>query len=121
MTYERRVTETNSAASQVVPFTLFNVIIPGLNGRNYYGASSAGFGLNLNNGPKNLEYFLGGAIGIGRFVVINAGLHLGTRMEPDNGFAIGDVLPAALTAVPTRRDRQTGFAFGVSYGLPLPK
>ncbi len=98
VTYERRVTETNSAASQVVPFSFFNVVIPGLNGRNYYGAGSVGFGLNLNNGPKNLEYFIGGAIGIGRFVVINVGLHLGTRMEPDNRFAIGDVLPAALTA-----------------------
>jgi hypothetical protein len=120
-TFDRRVMETDRGASQVVPFTFLNVVIPGLSGRRFYGAGTVGFGLNPNNGPKTLEYFLGGAFGIGRFVVVNAGLHLGSRMEPDNQFAIGDVLPSTLTAVPTRRDRKSAFALGVSYGLPLPK
>ncbi|MCA1600275.1 MAG: hypothetical protein LC776_01055 [Acidobacteria bacterium] len=121
VTFDRRVSETDRGASQVVPFTFFNAVIPGLSSRRFYGAGTVGFGLNPNNGPKTLEYFLGGAFGIGRFVVMNAGIHLGTRMEPDNEFAIGDVLPAALTAVPTRRHRKRAFAVGVSYGLPLPK
>jgi hypothetical protein len=121
VTFDRRVAETGTGGSQIVPFTYFNVVIPRMSRRTAYAAGSIGFGLNPNNGSKTLEYFLGGAVGIGRFVVINVGAHLGTRMEPDNNFAVGDVLPVALTAVPTRRDRETKFAIGVSYGLPLPK
>jgi hypothetical protein len=120
-TFDRRVRETDGGASQVVPFTYFNLLLPGLAHHAAYVAASVGFGLNPNNGPKTQEYFVGAAIGIGRFVVLNAGVHLGSRLEPDNGFQIGDVVPSGLTTIPTRRERSHGLALGVSYGLPLPK
>jgi hypothetical protein len=118
---DRRVGVTDAGASQLVPFTFFNLVVPGLSGPRGYAAASLGFGLNPNNGPVHPDYFAGGAIGLGRFVAITAGVHVGTRMEPDNGFAEGDVLPSSVTTVPTRRDRKTGFAVALTYGLPLPR
>jgi hypothetical protein len=120
-TVERRVGVVDEGASQLVPFTFFNLVVPGLAGPRGYVAASVGFGLNPNNGPVHAEYFAGGAIGLGRFVAITAGVHVGTRMEPDNGFAVGDVLPSNVTSVPTRRVREPGFAIALSYGLPLPR
>jgi hypothetical protein len=117
----RVVTVTEAAASQLVPFTFFNLVVPGLSGPRGYLAASVGLGLNPNNGPTHAEYFAGGAIGLGRFVAITAGVHFGTRMEPDNGFTVGDVLPSNVTSVPTRRERETGFAIALSYGVPLPR
>lgn len=120
-TIERRVGVVDDGASQLVPFTFFNLVVPGLSGPRGYLAASVGFGLNPNNGPVHAEYFAGGAIGLGRFVAITAGVHFGARMEPDNGFAVGDVLPSNVTFVPTRRVREPGFAIALSYGLPLPR
>jgi hypothetical protein len=117
----RVVAVTDAGASQLVPFTFFNLVVPGLSGPRGYLAASVGVGLNPNNGPTHAEYFAGGAIGLGRFVAITAGVHFGTRMEPDNGFAVGDVLPSNVTSVPTRRERETGFAIALSYGVPLPR
>jgi hypothetical protein len=117
----RVVTVTEAGASQLVPFAFFNLVVPGLSGPRGYLAASVGLGLNPNNGPTHAEYFAGGAIGLGRFVAITAGVHFGTRMEPDNGFAVGDVLPSNVTSVPTRRERETGFAIALSYGVPLPR
>lgn len=117
----RVVAVTAEGASQLVPFTFFNLVVPGLSGPRGYVAASVGFGLNPNNGPTHADYFAGGAIGLGRFVAITAGVHFGTRMEPDNGFAVGDDLPSNVAAVPTRRDRRTGFAIALSYGLPVPR
>lgn len=120
-TFERVVAVTDAGASQLVPFSFFNLVVPGLSGPRGYVAASVGFGLNPNNGPVHAEYFAGGAIGLGRFVAITAGVHFGTRMEPDNGFAVGDALPSNVTSVPTRRERETGFAIALTYGLPLPR
>lgn len=120
-TVERRVGVVDDGASQLVPFTFVNLVVPGLSGPRGYVAASLGFGLNPNNGPVHAEYFAGGAIGLGRFVAITAGVHLGTRMEPDNGFAVGDALPSNVTSVPTRRVREPGFAIALTYGVPLPR
>ena len=120
-TFERVVAVTDAGASQLVPFTFFNLVVPGVSGPRGYAAASVGFGLNPNNGPVHAEYFAGGAIGFGRFVAVTAGIHFGTRMEPDNGFAVGDALPSTVTSVPTRRERKTGFAMALTYGVPLPR
>jgi hypothetical protein len=121
VTFDRRVAVVEEGGSQLIPFTFFNLVVPRLSSHRIYVAGSLGFGLNPHNGPKHLEYFLGGVVGIGRFVAINTGFHFGARMEPDGGFSIDDILPGSLTTVPTRRERERGLAVAISYGVPLPK
>jgi hypothetical protein len=118
-TYERRVVENDRAAWQIVPFSFVNLIVPGLRGRAVVPAASLGIGLNPNNGSVAAEYFAGGSIAFGRSVTVQIGTHFGTRLEPAEQFAVGDVLPDRVTVVPTTRTRARGIGVGLTYVIPM--
>ncbi len=118
VSYRRQIVEINRATTQVVPFSFVNVIVPGTRRLRAAPALSLGVGLNPNSGPTVVEYFAGGSVVIGP-VAVQIGTHFGTRLEPAEEFAIGDVLPDRLTAVPTLRRRATALAVGLSYGVGI--
>ncbi|HEY6895384.1 MAG TPA: hypothetical protein VI258_14510 [Rhodanobacteraceae bacterium] len=119
VTFERRVAETDHAATQLIPATFLN--IAACRCRQWVPAVAIGFGLNANNGAKLLEYFVGGALIVHQQLAIQIGRHLGSTQQPANGFAEGDVLPDKLTDVPTIRRRDGALAIGLSFRIPLPK
>jgi len=120
-TYQRRIVETDRSTWQLLPFSFLNVTVPGLAHRRFHVAGSLGIGLNPNNGSTVVEYFAGGTLGIGRSVGIQVGAHLGTRLEPAEQFAVGDVVPDRLAVVPTTHVRTTALGIALSYGLPFPR
>jgi hypothetical protein len=121
VSYQRRVVENDRAAWQVVPFSFVTIIAPGFRGRQVSPAASAGVGLNPNNGGTVAEFFAGGAVTIGRAVTLQLGVHFGSRVKPAGQFAVGDVVPDRLTAVPTTRSQARALAIGMAYRLPLPR
>jgi hypothetical protein len=120
-TYQRRIVETDRSTWQLLPFSFLNVTVPGLAHRRFHVAGSLGIGLNPNNGSTVVEYFAGGTLGIGRSVGIQVGAHMGTRLEPAEQFAVGDVVPDRLAAIPTTHVRTTALGVALSYGLPFPR
>ena len=118
-TVERRVTETDHADTQIVPFSFLDIAL--CRCRRWTPAAAIGFGVNPNNGGSVLEYFVGGGLVIDRQVAIQVGRHLGSRLEPTNGFAVGDLVPDKLTTIPTVRRRTGGLGIGLTVRIPLPK
>jgi hypothetical protein len=119
--YQRRVVESDRSSWQLLPFSFFNVMIPGLRTSQLSLAGSLGVGLNPNNGSTVVEYFAGGSIGIGRALSVEVGAHFGTRQEPAEQFVVGDVVPDRLITVPTTRVRATALGVALSYAIPLPR
>jgi len=118
-TFERRVTETDHADTQIVPFSFLDIAL--CRCRKWTPAAAIGIGVNPNNGGNVLEYFVGGGLVIDGQVAIQVGRHLGSRQEPTNGFAEGDLVPDKLTTIPTVRRRAGGLGIGLTFRIPLPK
>jgi hypothetical protein len=121
VTYQRRVVESDRSSWQLLPFSFFNIMVPGLRTSQLSFAGSLGVGLNPNNGSTVVEYFAGGSIGLGRAVSVEVGAHFGTRQEPAEQFVVGDVVPDRLVTVPTTRVRATALGVALSYAIPLPR
>jgi prefoldin subunit 5 len=110
--------ETDTADSQLVPFTFYNHRLWGTHKFSLNG--SGGIGINPNNGAAQVEFFFGGAVGVKNFF-FQFGGHAGRWQELGRGFTIGDLLPVGTAPVaPIERRYTIRPSAGVSYRLPLP-
>lgn len=117
-TFRLQFAESDRSSSQVIPFSFFNYYLTGTRKLNLN--LSGGVGLNPNNGSNQVEYFMGGALGI-KDIYLQFGGHVGRWQELGNGFVIGDAVPEKFpAAAPIERRYSIRPAFGVSYRLPLP-
>jgi len=116
-TFRVAFAETDTANSQIVPFSFFNFYLSGTRKLNLN--LTGGIGLNPNNGSNQVEFFVGGALGF-KNLYLHLGGHAGRWQELGGGFAIGETVPDKFPAVPIGRRYSMKPAIGISYRLPLP-
>lgn len=116
-TFRNTFAETDRSGNQLVPFSFFNVYLSGTRQMNLN--LTGGIGVNPNNGAKQAEFFVGGALGF-KNVYVQFGGHIGRWQELGGGFGFGETVPANFPGVPIERRYTMRPSIGLSYRLPLP-
>jgi hypothetical protein len=126
-TFRSEFAVIDRAPYQIIPFAFFNYRIKEFGSNSnpakpspYSLHFSVGIGVNPNNGSNEVEYFVGSAFGIRKFL-IQFGDHIGRFQEGFTGdFNVGDTVPASFpTTLPIRKVYKHGFGIALSYKLPL--
>ncbi len=121
-TFHNELTK-ESSRPQLVPFSLGHLRLRDWKVKeqqftfNYAG----GFGVNPNGGTTETEFApVGISLGIGSFYVSAVG-HWARTPELSGGFRVGDTVSGDIKSPPLTHSWNPGFAFGITYKLPLPK
>lgn len=121
-TFHNEITEDKSRP-QLVPFSLANLRFKDWKHWDHQFTLNytAGFGVNPNGGTSEAEFApVGLSLGIGSFYVSAVG-HWARTPGLSGGFQVGDHVSSDVKSPPLMRSWNPGFAFGITYKLPLPK
>ena len=122
------LTATDALKSRISSTTVRPVIFPvvllhydfphKLPASNWGGAISGGVGADVSGSSPTGEFAFGGSARY-RSLYFSGLFHLGRRKQLQDGFAVGEAAPSGFTP-PMNEVWGKGFAFALTYRLPLP-
>jgi hypothetical protein len=119
-TTQNTFTQTEGSNFHPLPLAMIHVRLVEWNEHlAFYG--SFGVAANIRSptsGGSAAEYLVGPSIGFFRTAFLTAGVHLGNEPNIGNGYTVGGVVPAAVTAVPITTTYRPGFGLGITFTKP---